>query len=224
MTRRPNWSARSESNARSPAPKAGGLATFPHADGVPRVNRTPAPRFRKPRAASSGRDNWSGRLDLNQRSLGSEPSTFARLNYTPKWSGRSESNGRSPVSRTGALAATLRPDGAPNGDRTRLSLLDRQVPSPDDYRRKLEDAEGIEPVLISGLKDRRLHQQATRPWCFQMDSNHRFLGYRPSVLAARRWKQASPYCRCGTVITPLPQRGQNGGAAACSVALPGVGG
>jgi hypothetical protein len=139
MTRRPNWSGWCESNTRSPSPKLGGLATFPHpvTFGALGWDQTSIPWLRTP-----GPLHRRGQL---VGVAGFEPAV-------------------SRVRGEHFCQAKLHPvTGASNGDRTRLSLLDRQVPSPDDYRRKLEDAEGIEPVLISRLKGGCLHQQATRP-------------------------------------------------------------
>src|SRR5580704_12019388 len=56
--------------------------------------------------------------------------------------------------------------GAHDEDRTRLSLLDREVTSPDaDVRLQLssemEDREGVEPILFCGLKSRCPTREAT---------------------------------------------------------------
>ena len=60
--------------------------------------------------------------------------------------------------------AELHPEyGARDGNRTRPQPLDRRCLPPGRNTGKLEDPEGIEPILISCLKGRRPHQRATGP-------------------------------------------------------------
>jgi hypothetical protein len=116
-----NWSERQDSNLRLHPSKGCRLATDLLSDGALGGNRIPAFRLRKPNAASGSEGDWSEWLDLNQRSLASEASTFARLSHTPLqlWTCAHDSPDHLPH------------DGAHDEDRTRLSLLDRELTSPD---------------------------------------------------------------------------------------------
>lgn len=65
-------------------------------------------------------------------------------------------------------------DGAHDGNRTRPQPLDRRCLPPGRNMGKLEDREGVEPILFCGLKSRCPHREATGP----IGSRTR---YRPSV-------------------------------------------